>query len=119
MEILRLNQISPDQVILFQWGFVHVSATLAYTWLIMGILLAFALLVGRRSTPDVKITRWQNLLEVVVLSLIHISEPTRLLNISYAVFCLQKKNTKKNKIINPNMCLCTYCPITSYYHTHP
>ncbi|HNQ85991.1 MAG TPA: F0F1 ATP synthase subunit A [Deltaproteobacteria bacterium] len=66
MEILRLNQISPDQVILFQWGFVHVSATLAYTWLIMGILLAFALLVGRRSTPDVKITRWQNLLEVVV-----------------------------------------------------
>src|SRR5678815_3670852 len=30
------------------------------------------------------------------LSLIHISEPTRLLSISYAVFCLKKK--KKNKI---------------------
>ncbi len=29
---------------------------------------------------------------VVVLSLIHISEPTRLLSISYAVFCLKKKN---------------------------
>src|SRR5678816_4679543 len=29
------------------------------------------------------------------LSLIHISEPTRLLSISYAVFCLKKK--KKNK----------------------
>ena len=28
------------------------------------------------------------------LSLIHISEPTRLLSISYAVFCLKKKNTK-------------------------
>ena len=27
------------------------------------------------------------------LSLIHISEPTRLLSISYAVFCLKKKNT--------------------------
>ena len=26
-----------------------------------------------------------------VLSLIHISEPTRLLSISYAVFCLKKK----------------------------
>ena len=26
------------------------------------------------------------------LSLIHISEPTRLLSISYAVFCLKKKN---------------------------
>eukprot|EP00658_Telonema_sp_P-2_P080552 TRINITY_DN8038_c0_g1_i1.p1 TRINITY_DN8038_c0_g1~~TRINITY_DN8038_c0_g1_i1.p1 ORF type:complete len:151 (+),score=16.91 TRINITY_DN8038_c0_g1_i1:131-583(+) len=30
------------------------------------------------------------------LSLIHISEPTRLLSISYAVFCLKKKN--KNNI---------------------
>src|SRR5674536_395357 len=28
------------------------------------------------------------------LSLIHISEPTRLLSISYAVFCLKKKNNK-------------------------
>eukprot|EP00658_Telonema_sp_P-2_P085221 TRINITY_DN9673_c0_g1_i1.p2 TRINITY_DN9673_c0_g1~~TRINITY_DN9673_c0_g1_i1.p2 ORF type:complete len:125 (+),score=30.72 TRINITY_DN9673_c0_g1_i1:145-519(+) len=32
-----------------------------------------------------------------VLSLIHISEPTRLLSISYAVFCLKKKKyNKKN-----------------------
>ena len=30
---------------------------------------------------------------VVDLSLIHISEPTRLLSISYAVFCLKKKKT--------------------------
>eukprot|EP00658_Telonema_sp_P-2_P074102 TRINITY_DN63277_c0_g1_i1.p1 TRINITY_DN63277_c0_g1~~TRINITY_DN63277_c0_g1_i1.p1 ORF type:complete len:168 (+),score=31.64 TRINITY_DN63277_c0_g1_i1:55-558(+) len=29
-----------------------------------------------------------------LLSLIHISEPTRLLSISYAVFCLKKKNIK-------------------------
>src|SRR5678815_329319 len=30
--------------------------------------------------------------EHLCLSLIHISEPTRLLSISYAVFCLKKKN---------------------------
>src|SRR5674536_71683 len=30
------------------------------------------------------------------LSLIHISEPTRLLSISYAVFCLKKKNKLTN-----------------------
>ena len=30
-------------------------------------------------------------LKVEILSLIHISEPTRLLSISYAVFCLKKK----------------------------
>ena len=29
------------------------------------------------------------------LSLIHISEPTRLLSISYAVFCLKKKKQKE------------------------
>src|SRR5450756_2723121 len=31
------------------------------------------------------------------LSLIHISEPTRLGMISYAVFCLKKKKQKRNK----------------------
>ena len=34
------------------------------------------------------------------LSLIHISEPTRLRRISYAVFCLKKKNTNLN---NPSL----------------
>ena len=38
--------------------------------------------------PD-KIKKAQGTLQ---LSLIHISEPTRLLSISYAVFCLKKKN---------------------------
>ena len=32
-----------------------------------------------------------------LLSLIHISEPTRLRRISYAVFCLKKKKKKENK----------------------
>src|SRR5665648_1233763 len=35
----------------------------------------------------------------VDLSLIHISEPTRLGMISYAVFCLKKKKTKNKKTI--------------------
>src|SRR5660398_288292 len=34
------------------------------------------------------------------LSLIHISEPTRLRRISYAVFCLKKKKKNKNKQTN-------------------
>src|SRR5665254_26623 len=32
----------------------------------------------------------------LLLSLIHISEPTRLLSISYAVFCLKKKKKNNN-----------------------
>src|SRR5450756_2969476 len=35
-----------------------------------------------------------------ILSLIHISEPTRLGMISYAVFCLKKKKKKKKKNTN-------------------
>ena len=35
--------------------------------------------------------------EVTGLSLIHISEPTRRTPISYAVFCLKKKNGKRRR----------------------
>ena len=34
---------------------------------------------------------------IEILSLIHISEPTRLRRISYAVFCLKKKKTRPSK----------------------
>src|SRR5680860_1689666 len=35
--------------------------------------------------------------DVLLLSLIHISEPTRRTPISYAVFCLKKKKTQQTK----------------------
>src|SRR5428012_19101 len=38
--------------------------------------------------------------EYPVLSLIHISEPTRLGMISYAVFCLKKKKKKEQNFVN-------------------
>eukprot|EP00658_Telonema_sp_P-2_P001819 TRINITY_DN1067_c0_g1_i21.p1 TRINITY_DN1067_c0_g1~~TRINITY_DN1067_c0_g1_i21.p1 ORF type:complete len:532 (-),score=161.99 TRINITY_DN1067_c0_g1_i21:16-1611(-) len=50
--------------------------------------------------------RVESLLELVWdLSLIHISEPTRLLSISYAVFCLKKK--KKKNTLNNNTFITT------------
>lgn len=66
MELLRLNQISPDQVILWQWGFFKITATLAYTWMIMAILVLTSILVTRGLSSGEEISRWQNLLEVVV-----------------------------------------------------
>src|SRR5665648_1202084 len=47
--------------------------------------------------------RWKRVLDVQApyLSLIHISEPTRLGMISYAVFCLKKKKPKNHKTHNP------------------
>ena len=46
------------------------------------------------SYPEITEMQVRAILE---LSLIHISEPTRLLSISYAVFCLKKKNTTSIK----------------------
>ena len=37
------------------------------------------------------------IIPVVILSLIHISEPTRQAEISYAVFCLKKKKKQEEK----------------------
>jgi len=66
MEIMRLDMISPDQVILWKWGLITINATLLYTWLVMGILVITSWLVTRRITPAMKFSRWQNFLEVIV-----------------------------------------------------
>eukprot|EP01017_Pseudomicrothorax_dubius_P013776 TRINITY_DN1618_c0_g1_i8.p1 TRINITY_DN1618_c0_g1~~TRINITY_DN1618_c0_g1_i8.p1 ORF type:complete len:588 (+),score=124.16 TRINITY_DN1618_c0_g1_i8:1394-3157(+) len=51
------------------------------------------------SSAEAKKTIHEIMKVVLDLSLIHISEPTRLLSISYAVFCLKKKNIKANYLI--------------------
>ncbi len=66
MEIVAIDQISPDQVILFAWGFVTISATLVYTWVIMGLLLIGSMSATRNLSTERSISRWQNLLELVV-----------------------------------------------------
>jgi F-type H+-transporting ATPase subunit a len=69
MEILKLNQISPDQLMLFQWWFVKIPATMVYTWLIMAILVITSWLVTRNISTDIHISRWQNLLEAIVYTI--------------------------------------------------
>eukprot|EP00658_Telonema_sp_P-2_P000183 TRINITY_DN10059_c0_g1_i2.p1 TRINITY_DN10059_c0_g1~~TRINITY_DN10059_c0_g1_i2.p1 ORF type:complete len:114 (-),score=42.94 TRINITY_DN10059_c0_g1_i2:23-364(-) len=50
-----------------------------------------------RRCLDIERPTYTNLNRLISLSLIHISEPTRLLSISYAVFCLKKKKKKQNQ----------------------
>jgi F-type H+-transporting ATPase subunit a len=66
MEIVSLQMISPDQVIIWKWGWVTINATILYTWLVMGILVVTSWLVTRKITPAMKFSRWQNFLEVLV-----------------------------------------------------
>ncbi|MBA4396360.1 MAG: F0F1 ATP synthase subunit A [Syntrophus sp. (in: bacteria)] len=66
MEIVDINQIGPDLVIVFAWHFVTINATLVYTWFIMAILVIGSILITRNLSSDRKMSRWQNLLEVIV-----------------------------------------------------
>ena len=66
MEIVAINQISPDQVILFQWGWIVINATLVYTWLVMGLLVAGSVYITRNLSAERTISRWQNLMEGVL-----------------------------------------------------
>ena len=69
MEIVGISQISPDQVIFFTWHFITISAALVYTWIIMAILVIGSLLITRNLSSDRRISRWQNLLEVIVTAI--------------------------------------------------
>lgn len=58
--------ISPDNIIFWQWGTVSLNATIVYTWLVMALLTLVSWLVTRRISSGTTISRWQNLLEVLV-----------------------------------------------------
>lgn len=58
--------ISPDSLVLWQWGPIKLNATIAWTWVVMALLTGGAWLIMRRLSSDTAISRWQNLLEVVV-----------------------------------------------------
>lgn len=57
---------NPDQIILWQYGFFKINATLAFTWLVMALLTLGSFLITRRLSIDAPIPRLQNLLEVIV-----------------------------------------------------
>ncbi|MBP1720604.1 MAG: F0F1-type synthase, subunit a [Deltaproteobacteria bacterium] len=66
MEVVAIDQISPDQVILFQMGFITINATLVYTWLIMIILVVGSILITRHLSSERTLSRWQNIMEVII-----------------------------------------------------
>jgi F-type H+-transporting ATPase subunit a len=62
-------EITPDTLIVWQWGVVKLNATILFTWLVMAILVGSSWLITRHLTTDRTISRGQNLLEVVVLAI--------------------------------------------------
>ncbi len=58
--------LTPDNIIVFTIGGLHVNATIFYTWLIMAVLTGGAWLITRNLRPDVPPNRWRTMLEVIV-----------------------------------------------------
>jgi F-type H+-transporting ATPase subunit a len=58
--------ISPDTIIVWQWGKVTLNATILWTWVLMILLVMGSWLATRRLSSTTELSRWQNLLEVVV-----------------------------------------------------
>jgi len=59
-------KLSPDQTIFWSHGFFSINLTLVTTWGIMLVLVLVSAIITRRLKTDMKISRWQCMLEMVV-----------------------------------------------------
>lgn len=59
-------EISPDAFVYWQWGAFKVNATIAVTWVTIALMTAGSAAVTARVSGVGRLSRWQNLLEVVV-----------------------------------------------------
>ena len=66
---MDIRLISPDQVILWHLGPFSINATMIFTWLIMGLLVGGSWLATRNLSSELRLSRWQNLLEIVVAAI--------------------------------------------------
>ncbi len=62
-------RLTPDQKIFWQHGFMHLNLTIVTTWSLMLVLVLTAWLITRKLKNDVNISRWQNVLEILVLGM--------------------------------------------------
>ncbi len=62
-------ELTPDQIVYWQWGAVRITATLVSSWVVMAILVAASWLATRRVTLGPAPSRWQSFLEAVVEAL--------------------------------------------------
>ena len=59
-------RLSPDELVFWQWSFVHLNATIVFTWALMAVLILGSVLVTRTLSTGEARSGWQNLLEIIV-----------------------------------------------------
>ncbi len=63
---MGIQNISPDEIVLWQWGEVKLNYTIAYTWVVMLGLTLWAWLATRRLAVGPEVSGWQSVLEMIV-----------------------------------------------------
>lgn len=58
--------LSPDSIVFWQHGFLKLNGTIVTTWALMLVLVVGSRLITRRLSSGLEISRWQNLLEIIV-----------------------------------------------------
>lgn len=56
-------------MIFWQHGFFKLNATIVFTWALMLVLVVGSQLITRKLSPNLQRSRWQNLLEIVVIGI--------------------------------------------------
>jgi F-type H+-transporting ATPase subunit a len=59
-------ELSPDEVVFWQWGFVSINETILFTWVVMAILVLLGWLSTRYLSAEPPFSRSQNLLEILL-----------------------------------------------------
>src|SRR5580765_3261934 len=59
-------ELSPDQTIFWQHGFITINLTIVTTWALMLVLVVTSWLITRKLKTDLHISRWQCFLEMIV-----------------------------------------------------
>lgn len=62
-------RLSPDEWIFWQDGFFKLNATIVFTWVIMVVMVVGSRLITRNLTTGIQITRWQSVLEIIVIGI--------------------------------------------------
>lgn len=61
--------LSPDEIIYWQMGFLKLNATIVFTWAVMSLLVIGSIFITRKLKTDLQRSRWQNLLEMIVITI--------------------------------------------------
>ena len=84
--------LSPDQMIFWQYGFLKLNGTIAFTWGLMLLLAVGSRLITRKLSTGLERSRWQNLLEIVVTGIekqiedVGLSEPRKYIGFLCTLF---------------------------------